>query len=100
MLPIAVQTKLFADIAGARADLRATRRQGQSPANAQNRMIVAMARAMRAISEAQGACLQADLRDIGFTISEIETFAAAAVRVACQRKGVDAVDADRVLEAA
>jgi hypothetical protein len=99
MLPIAVQTKLFADISGARADLRATSRQGQSPLNAQNRMIVAMARAMRAISEADGACLERDLRDIGFTPSEIEIFGAAAARVAC-KPGFDAIETDKVLEAA
>jgi hypothetical protein len=98
MLPIATQTKLLADIAGARADLRAASRTGQSPANAQNRMAVAMARAMRAISEAHGACLVRDLRDISFTPTEIETFGVAAARVACQRG--KAVDADRVIEAA
>lgn len=99
MLPNAVQTKILADIAGARADLRAASRTGQSPANAQNRMTVAMARVMRAISEAQGACLVRDLRDISFTSAEIETYGANAARVACQ-PGFEAVDADQLLEAA
>jgi hypothetical protein len=99
MLPIAIQTKILADIAGARADLRSASRAGQPPANAQNRMTVTMARAMRAISEAQGACLVRDLRDISFTPAEIETYGANAARVACQR-GFEAVDADQLLEAA
>ena len=99
MPPLATVTRILADMKGARVDIRATRRAGQSPVRAESRMIVVMARAMRAISKAQDACLEADLRDIGFTISEIETFGAAAARVAC-KPGFDAVDADQALEAA
>jgi hypothetical protein len=99
MPPLATVTRILADISGARVDIRATRRAGQSLVRPESRMIVAMARAMRAISEADGACLEADLRDIGFTPPEIETFGAAAARVAC-KPGFDAIETDKVLEAA